>query len=65
MKKIFAQLLWLALALLGAFAYATIALQRGESVNSAYLLIAAVCHQTRQLYNKVRGGVGCKRRSAE
>ncbi len=43
MKKTLASLLWLALALLGAFAYATIALKRGEPVNSAYLLIAAVC----------------------
>ena len=43
MKKILAPLFWLALALLGAWAYATIAFKRGEPVNSAYLLIAAVC----------------------
>ena len=43
MKKSFAVLLWLAIALLGAFAYATIAFKRGEPVNSAYLLIAAIC----------------------
>ncbi len=29
--------------MLGAFAYATIALRRGEPINSAYLLIAAIC----------------------
>ena len=34
---------WFALALLGAFAYATLAFRRGEPVNSAYLIIAAVC----------------------
>ena len=46
MKKIFAPLFWFALALLGAFAYATIAFKRGEPVNSAYLLIAAICTYT-------------------
>ncbi len=46
MKKIFASLFWFALALLGAFAYATIAFKRGEPVNSAYLLIAAICTYT-------------------
>jgi len=43
MKKILAPVLWLLLALAGAWAYATIAFQRGEPVNSAYLIIAAVC----------------------
>jgi carbon starvation protein len=43
MKKILAPIFWFALALLGAFAYATLAFKRGEPVNSAYLLIAAVC----------------------
>ena len=43
MKKILAPLFWFAFALLGAWAYATIAFSRGEPVNSAYLLIAAVC----------------------
>jgi carbon starvation protein len=46
MKKTVAPLLWFALAVLGAFAYATIALKRGEPVNSAYLLIAALCTYT-------------------
>ena len=43
MKKVFAPVFWLLLALLGAWAYATLAFRRGEPVNSAYLLIAAVC----------------------
>ena len=43
MKKILAPLFWFAFALLGAWAYATIAFTRGEPVNSAFLLIAAVC----------------------
>jgi carbon starvation protein len=43
MKKILAPLFWLALALLGGWAYTTIAFKRGEPVNSAYLIIAAVC----------------------
>lgn len=34
---------WLAVILLGVFAYATIAFKRGEPINSAYILIAAVC----------------------
>src|SRR5450432_4215388 len=43
MKKVFATVFWFLLALLGAWAYAVIACQCGEPVNSAYLLIAAVC----------------------
>ena len=43
MKKILGTIFWLLLALLGAWAYAVIACQRGEPVNSAYLLIAAAC----------------------
>ena len=39
----FALIIWLAVALLGAFAYITLAVKRGEPVNSAYILIAAVC----------------------
>jgi carbon starvation protein len=46
MKKALAPIFWLLLALLGAFAYATLAFKRGEPVNSAYLLIAAVCTYT-------------------
>ncbi len=43
MKKNLAPLFWFLIALLGAGAYATLAFQRGEPVNSAYLLIAALC----------------------
>ena len=43
MKKTLAPLFWLLLALAGAWAYATLALQRGEPINSAYILIAALC----------------------
>jgi carbon starvation protein len=43
MKKVLAQLFWLLMALLGAACYATIALRRAEPINSAYLVIAAVC----------------------
>lgn len=43
MKKILIRLLWVLLALAGAWAYATLALHRGEHLNSAYLLIAALC----------------------
>src|SRR5216110_2504675 len=43
MKKGFAPVFWLAVALLGAWAYATLALQRGEPVNSAFILTAALC----------------------
>jgi carbon starvation protein len=43
MKKAFAPLFWFLFALLGAFAYYVLAFRRGEPVNSAYLLIAAVC----------------------
>ncbi len=43
MKKPLSLLLWLAVALLGAFAYITLAVRRGEPINSAYILLAAVC----------------------
>jgi carbon starvation protein len=37
------KLLWLGVAALGAFSFAILALSRGESVNAAWLVIAAVC----------------------
>src|SRR5438093_7152820 len=37
------KLLWIAVALLGAVAFAIVALNRGEAVNAAWLVIAAVC----------------------
>jgi len=43
MKKSVATLFWLLLALLGAWAYATLAFRRGEPINSAFLIIAAIC----------------------
>ncbi len=43
MKKSLSLLTWLAVALLGVFAYVTIATHRGEPLNSAYILIAALC----------------------
>src|SRR5690349_16147055 len=46
MKKTFAAIFWIALAVAGAWAYATIALRRGEMLNSIYILIAAICTYT-------------------
>lgn len=43
MKKFLGTIFWLLFALAGAWAYATLAFTRGEPVNSAYLIIAAVC----------------------
>ena len=43
MKKLALNLFWLLIALAGAGAYAAVAFQRGEPLNSAYLLIAALC----------------------
>ena len=43
MKKIAAQIFWFALALLGAWAFFVLATQRGEPVNSVFILIAALC----------------------
>ena len=42
MKITFSVLVWTVVALLGALGYGTIAFQRGEPVNSAYILIAAL-----------------------
>src|SRR5204862_2957902 len=36
-------LLWIGIALLGALAFATIALRRGEQINALWLVTAAVC----------------------
>src|SRR2546430_4023223 len=43
MKKAAGKMFWIALAFAGAWAYATLALHRGEHLNSAYILIAALC----------------------
>jgi carbon starvation protein len=42
-KKLSVQLLWLLIALLGAGAYAALALQRSEPINSVFILTAALC----------------------
>jgi carbon starvation protein len=43
MKKLLGKLVWLLVALLGGWAYFTIALHRGEHLNSVFILIAALC----------------------
>ncbi|MCX8090163.1 MAG: hypothetical protein N3I86_04390 [Verrucomicrobiae bacterium] len=43
MKKALAAVVWVLVAVFGAVAYATLALRRGEPINSAYILIAALC----------------------
>ena len=43
MKKILGRLLWAAISIVGAFAFAGIALNRGEPVNSFWLVVAAAC----------------------
>src|SRR3989440_56934 len=43
MTKAAAKVFWVLLALAAAWAYATIAVHRGEPLNSAYILIAALC----------------------
>ena len=37
------KVLWIAIALLGAVAFAIVALNRGEAVNAAWLVVAAIC----------------------
>ena len=46
MKKAVSFLVWLIVAILGAWAYATLALHRGEHLNSVFILMAAVCTYT-------------------
>src|SRR6516164_5499367 len=43
LKRIIRILIWVALALLGAFALATIALHRGEPINATWFVLAAGC----------------------
>src|SRR5215467_4565929 len=43
MRKLAGKLVWLLIGLFGAWAYATLAVHRGEQLNSAYILIAALC----------------------
>src|ERR1700754_429803 len=43
MPKLIRVLIWLAIALLGSLALATVALHRGEQINAMWLVVAAVC----------------------
>jgi len=43
MKRTLSLIVWTIVAGLGVMSYATLALHRGERINSAYLLIAALC----------------------
>jgi carbon starvation protein len=43
MKNLVGKFVWSLVALLGAWAYVTLAMQRGERINSVYILIAAIC----------------------
>ncbi|MEY2414412.1 MAG: carbon starvation protein [Acidobacteriaceae bacterium] len=43
MSKVVRPLLWLAIAVLGALALATVALHRGEQINAIWLVVAALC----------------------
>ena len=46
MKKTFSTILWVLIALVGAWAYVTLAVRRGEPINSIYILLAALCSYT-------------------
>ncbi len=43
MSKTFHVVIWIAVAVLGALALATVALHRGEQINAMWLVVAAVC----------------------
>ncbi len=43
MKTFASKFIWVIVALLGAWAYLTLALHRGEKINSVFILIAALC----------------------
>src|SRR5690242_5618789 len=46
MKRTLANLIWVLISIAGAGAYVTLALRRGEQLNSAYILVAALCSYT-------------------
>jgi carbon starvation protein len=46
MKKAFSIILWILIALVGAWAYITLAVRRSEPINSIYILLAALCSYT-------------------
>jgi carbon starvation protein len=43
MNKLAKNLIWIVVTVLGAWAYVVLAVRRGEPLNSAYILIAALC----------------------
>ncbi|MFI4939227.1 MAG: carbon starvation CstA family protein [Burkholderiales bacterium] len=43
MNNLVSRLGWLVLAVAGAFAFGVIALQRGESINAVWIVVAAIC----------------------
>ncbi|HSF71373.1 MAG TPA: carbon starvation CstA family protein, partial [Methylotenera sp.] len=43
MNKTLKSIIWIAVAVLGAFALSAIALNRGESINALWLITAAAC----------------------
>jgi carbon starvation protein len=46
MKKTLSTAAWVIVALVGAWAYLTLAVRRGEPINSIYILLAALCSYT-------------------
>ena len=43
MRRVLGHLIWASIAVLGAFAFAGIALNRGEPINSFWLVVASSC----------------------
>ena len=43
MRRVLSTLIWVAVVVLGALAFATIALRRGEPINALWLIVAALC----------------------
>ena len=43
MKSLLSKLLWVLVAVVGAWAYGVLAFKRGEAINSVYILTAALC----------------------
>jgi carbon starvation protein len=43
MNRLFAAVIWIAVAALGAFGFGVIALSRGETISAAWILVAGVC----------------------
>ncbi|CCF96235.1 carbon starvation protein A [Ralstonia solanacearum] len=64
-------LIWLVVAILGAFAFATVALARGEAVSALWVVVAAVCiyliayrYYSRYIADKVLGLDGTRKTPA-